>query len=75
MAPPDVLEGHLLISKVHNSKEKSMFAVSHLQFLNMLNSVFWFRLPPATKVPCSRPSPCRGAEKNGKKEAETGGSG
>ena len=34
-----------------------------------------FRLPPATKAPRGRPSPRRGAEENGKKEAETGGSG
>ena len=32
-------------------------------------------LQPATKVPCGRPSPRWGAEENGKKEAETGGSG
>jgi len=37
--------------------------------------LFWFWLPPATKAPCGRPSPRRGAEKNGKKEAETGVSG
>jgi len=29
--------------------------------------VFWFQLPPATKAPCGRPSPRRGAEENGKK--------
>jgi len=33
------------------------------------------RLQPATKAPRGRPSPRRGAEENGKKEAETGGSG
>jgi len=33
----------------------------------------WLR--PATKVPRGRPSPRRGAEENGKKEAETGGLG
>jgi len=33
-------------------------------------SVFWFRLPPATKVPRGHPSPRRGAEQNEKKEAE-----
>jgi len=27
-------------------------------------------LQPATKAPRGRPSPCRGAEENGKKEAE-----
>jgi len=32
-------------------------------------------LQPATNAPHSRPSPRRGAEENGKKEAETGGSG
>ena len=37
--------------------------------------LFWFRLPPATKAPRGRPSPRRRAEENGKKEAETGGSG
>ena len=37
--------------------------------------VFRFRLPPATKAPRGRPSPRRRAEENGKKEAETGGSG
>jgi len=37
--------------------------------------VFWFRLQPATKAPRSHPSPRRGAEENGKKQAETGGSG
>jgi len=31
--------------------------------------LFWFRLQPATKVPCGHPSPCRGAE-NGNKQAE-----
>jgi len=35
--------------------------------------VVW--LPPATKAPRGRPSPRRGAEENGKKQAETGGSG
>ena len=30
---------------------------------------------PAKKALHGRPSPCRGAEENGKKEAETGGSG
>jgi len=38
-------------------------------------ALFWFRLPPATKAPRGRPSPRRGAEENGKKQAETGGSG
>jgi len=33
----------------------------------------WLR--PATKAPHSRPSPCRGVEENGKKQAENGGSG
>jgi len=33
------------------------------------------QLPPATKAPRGRPSPRRRAEENGKKEAETGGSG
>jgi len=37
--------------------------------------MFWFRLLPATKAPRGRPSPCRRAEENEKKEAETGGSG
>jgi len=37
--------------------------------------LFWFRLLPATKAPRGHPSPCRGAEENEKKEAETGGSG
>jgi len=37
--------------------------------------LFWFRLPLATKAPRGRPSPRRGAEENGKKQAETGGSG
>jgi len=35
----------------------------------------WFRLPPATKAPRGRLSPCRRAEENEKKEVETGGSG
>ena len=39
------------------------------------NCMFWFWLPPATKAPRGRPSPRRRAEENGKKEAETGGSG
>ena len=30
---------------------------------------------PATKAPRGRPSPRRSAEENGKKQAETGGSG
>jgi len=30
---------------------------------------------PATKAPRGRPSPRRGAEENGKEQAETGGSG
>ena len=38
-------------------------------------SVFWFRLPPATKAPHGRPSPRRRVEENEMKEAETGGSG
>jgi len=33
------------------------------------------RLQPATKAPRGHPSPRWGAEENGKKEAETGGSG
>jgi len=33
------------------------------------------RLRPATKAPRGRPSPHRGVEENGKKQAETGGSG
>jgi len=33
----------------------------------------WLR--PATKAPRGRPSPRQGAEENGKKQAETGGSG
>ena len=37
--------------------------------------VSWFQLPPATKAQRGRPSPCRRAEENEKKEAETGGSG
>jgi len=37
--------------------------------------VFWFRLPPATKAPRGGPSPHRGSEESGKKQAETGGSG
>jgi len=37
--------------------------------------VFWFRLQPVTKAPRGRPSPHQGAEENGKKQAETGGSG
>ena len=32
-------------------------------------------LQPATKAPRGRPSPCQGVEENGKKQAETGGSG
>jgi len=32
-------------------------------------------LQPATKAPHGHPSPHRGAEENGKKQAETGGSG
>jgi len=32
--------------------------------------MFWFRLPPATKAPRSRPSPCRSTEENEKKQAE-----
>jgi len=32
-------------------------------------------LQQATKAPRGRPSPRRGAEENGKKQAETGGSG
>jgi len=35
--------------------------------------IVWLR--PATKVPRGRHSPCWGAEENGKKQAETGGSG
>jgi len=35
----------------------------------------WFRLPPATKAPRRRPFPRQRAEENGKKQAETGGSG
>jgi len=37
--------------------------------------LFWFRMQPATKAPCGCPSPRQGAEENGKKQAETGGSG
>jgi len=32
--------------------------------------MFWFRLPPATKAPRGRLSPCRGAEENGKKKRQ-----
>lgn len=42
MAPPDVLEGYLLISQVHSSKKSSVFAVSNLKsvafYINILNS-------------------------------------
>ena len=41
----------------------------------LTGELFWFQLPPATKVPRGRPSPRRRAEENEKKEAETGGSG
>jgi len=34
------------------------------------NKMFWFWLQPATKAPRSRPSPRRGAEENGNKQAE-----
>jgi len=37
--------------------------------------MFWFRLQPASKAPRGHPSPRRGAEENGKREAGTGGSG
>jgi len=37
--------------------------------------MFWFRLPPATKAPHGLHSPRQGAEENGKKQPETGGSG
>jgi len=37
--------------------------------------MFWFWLQPATKAPRGRPSPHRGSDENGKKQAETGGSG
>jgi len=39
------------------------------------SSLFWFRLPLATKAPRGHPSPRRRVEENGKKEAEAGGSG
>jgi len=39
------------------------------------NLMFWFWLQPATKAPRGRPSPRWGAEENGNKQAETGGSG
>jgi len=42
------------------------------QFL-FLSVPLW--LQPATKAPRGRPSPCQGAEENGKKQAESGGSG
>jgi len=32
--------------------------------------MFWFRLQSATKAPRGRPSPCWGAEENGKKQGE-----
>jgi len=47
--------------------------VSKLAIYEHLFVMVW--LPPATKAPRSRPSPRRGSEKNGKKQAETGGSG
>jgi len=41
--------------------------------LSFLHVMVWLRL--ATKAPRGRPSPRRDAEENGKKQAETGGSG
>jgi len=37
--------------------------------------MYWFRLQSSKKAPRGHPYPRRGAEKNGKKQAETGGSG
>jgi len=48
----------------------------HRKLLNLryeassFNIVFWFWLPLATKAPCSCPSPCHGAEENGKKKRQ-----
>jgi len=44
-------------------------------FGNVPGTMFWFWLQPVTKAPRGSPYPCWGAEENGRKEAETGGSG
>jgi len=56
--------------KWHRGKSRHVLA---LVFSSI--RLFWFRLPPATKAPRGRPSPCWHAEENEKKQAETGGSG
>jgi len=60
----------------NKTEYKKKNTVSLHKCKNYFFSLFWFRLlQPATKAPRGRPSPRRGAEGNGKKEAETGGSG
>ena len=53
------------------SQEHHRFSWCHWWFMLL----FWFHLQPATQAPRGRPSPRRGTEENGKKEAETRGPG
>jgi len=52
-----------------------MYAMFYILFFNLaqIDVMVWLRT--ATKAPHGRPSPCQDAEENGKKQAETGGSG
>jgi len=77
---PTILPVSLLMQPTSN-KTKAMNSYNEVEFFPHGNErrnyieVFWFWLQPATKVPRSRPSPRWGAEDNGNKQAETGGSG
>ena len=68
--------GYITISELYAGKLFSNYVAALLHYIkNLCCVLFRFRLPPATKAPRGCPSPRRRAEENGKKEAETGGSG
>lgn len=52
MAPPDVLEGYLLISQVHSSKKSCIFAVSNLKSVAFLYKYLKLCHFPSTAPPC-----------------------
>jgi len=53
--------------------KKHIFEIRGTEKITFYTVLVW--LQPATKTPRGHPSPRQGAEENGKKQAETGGSG
>ena len=66
---------YLSLFTTKNKTMLELLIVSWNIFLSKEHAVVMVWLRPATKAPRGRPSPRRGAEENGKKQAETGGSG